>query len=378
MIRTGIVPTLPLWFVAVVGCDNREECEVLAKMEGEMRTLTSRVKARVALAERIGRSLDKQQSRAEAALDRLQLDLPEEALTEAFQERVADLPGVVVERTTVSGEGRGLDTETAWRFQISERPWKGLFRVLDELVESPPLTQLYRLEKTDAGHELVLKRAVVGQVTREPPKPPRPELPDPSQVERSWFGTCGAGALRRNIAELKAEFAAHIEDAEQAAQAMTETATWRSLYDRTRLLAERELRARQVISGLLEAVREKQLEFVAIGTDDGSVVLDLKDGPRVKARLEEGLDDELLAQLREVDTLPGNGRGAVRRFSVPHPMERSVRGQSGEHEGHVGGFSGLPSPEEVREQILRMEKKSPPPDPGGRGSRGQSREDSTE
>lgn len=356
-------PPAGWWLLVPVlawGCDNAEECGALERIRDQLKTLSSRVKARVALGERVQSSVERQKTAALEARSKLQLDLPEERITELLKERLDGVSGVSMERDTMPARHAALGTETIWRYDLEARPTERLFELLDRLIASPPLTHFRSLQRTEDGYQMVLKRVEVGEFTGQMPTPPRPELPDPEAVPSTWFGTCGASALRQEIAQLKETYVEHLEEAEAAAAAVARGATYQGLYRRVVQTAEQELRARRTVSALLTAAEAAKLPWIGLGSEEGTVVLDVQDKPGVKSRLEKQLDMGLLTrmQVAKVQLSPDQGTAPIKRFVFPD-SRRSVMGPSGgDHDHDHGPGFGLPSPEMLKEKLLEMESQT--------------------
>lgn len=336
--------------LAVVACDNPEECDRLRAMRDEMRNLAARAKARQALAERIEKTKERHETLSKQAMAKLHLDRPEEALTEEFRRRAEAAEGVTMERITLpSLDSLAGENETVWRFELEDRPLKELFVVAERLSESPPLNRLSSLRRVDQAWILDVRRAVVRQVPIEPEPPEKPVLPDPDEVPSRFAGTCGAGELRAEIKRLRQEFEAHFDAAQKAAVDMQKSASLKGLYARSRALAERELLGRQVMAQLLTAVQQTRVPFLGVSSDGKAVLMQLENKPGVRARIQKALPASVLSRVDiDVEDGPDGKEKSVLALLVPNPAERGMR-REGEDEH--GAFMGAPSVEELQEAI---------------------------
>jgi hypothetical protein len=342
--------------VLLAACDNQEECAQLEAMQRELEVAVAALRARADLADRIQANRDRAKARVEEATAALQLDQPEEAITEQLTAR-ADRLGLDVERSTrQTQDGPPGDPslyETVWNIDLPDRRLEEIFPLVDELAASPPLTRLSLITRSDDGWRMELMRAVVPQVPIkfEPKKSPPP--PDPTTVE-SRPGFCGAARLRKQVNALVKEYNALSDGAAATSVALPEQASYKGLLMRTETVVRLERGARAVVAAVLQAAVASRLDLRAVGVEENNVILEIAGPPRVRGRLERNLPPPMTAAIEE---LPAPKDQSVVRLLIRNPA--AAQGPRAEPESEGSTALGLPPLQELRQQLEQLEKEGP-------------------
>lgn len=319
------------WWSA--GCGETEECKELDKLLTESQRAALAVKGRATLWERVSERAKQKEANTKKLMAELGLDQGEEQLKALLEDRIKAVPGATFERTVrvAASEVQGptADTETLFVINLPTKDPTVAIAQLRTLWAPPPLLRVETIvqEKTK-GWRLELGRAEIDQVpvNVEPVRPKARTSPDtvPSQ-----FGFCGASEKRKQLATLEEEIKALEEKAAEVTTLLPAAASWEGLGRRVELVREVETEARRLINVVLDAAQKSKVHLKAIGVEQELVMVELVGTPKDRAKLQNALDPDTVAQMQlpETEVTPG-----VARFGLPNRVakERRRPNQGGE------------------------------------------------
>lgn len=325
--------------LALLGCNETEECKALEKMKARYETALSRQKARETLTGSTRKRLERHKKRAEETKKKLGLDLPETKLKEELDARVAKIEGATIQRTTrkVADAGapgvQSAAQETLWKIEFPAKNDKEAFERARMLYAMPPLFKVVTLlDKKDGTFLLELLRASVVEVPMNVAPTPLPDPPDPADVPEE-FGFCGAGQLREEITEMRRTLLEGKEAAEELTVLLPKVATYEGLQHRAEMLGKVEMENRRVIEAFMEAVMKANIRFKGVGSERDVVVVEFFGGQQARSRLEKHMPPDLLKGMKELDSAKKN----VTRLS----MVNRVANQQIKHGGAMRPGVGL-------------------------------------
>ncbi|MBK6687218.1 MAG: hypothetical protein IPG45_22300 [Deltaproteobacteria bacterium] len=309
-----------------VGCAETEECKELDKLLTESQRAAQAVKGRATLWERVSQRANQKEANTKKLMAELGLDLGEEQLQATLEERIKAIPGATFERTVrvADGEAQGptAATETLFVINIPTKDPTAAIAQLRILWAAPPLLRIETIvQEKGKGWRLELGRAEIDQVPVkvEPVQPKARTSPDtvPSQ-----FGFCGAAAKRKQLATMEEEIKALEGKAAEVTTLLPAAASWEGLGRRVELVREVETEARRLINLVLDAALKSKVHLKAIGTEQELVMAELIGTAKDRAKLQNALDPDTIAQMQlpETEVTPG-----VARFGLPNRVAKERR-----------------------------------------------------
>jgi hypothetical protein len=309
-----------------VGCAETEECKELDKLLTESQRVAQAVKGRATLWERVSQRANQKEANTKKLMAELGLDLGEEQLQATLEERIKAIPGATFERTVrvADGEAQGptAATETLFVINIPTKDQTAAIAQLRILWAAPPLLRIETIvQEKGKGWRLELGRAEIDQVPVkvEPVQPKARTSPDtvPSQ-----FGFCGAAAKRKQLATMEEEIKALEGKAAEVTTLLPAAASWEGLGRRVELVREVETEARRLINLVLDAALKSKVHLKAIGTEQELVMAELIGTAKDRAKLQNALDPDTIAQMQlpETEVTPG-----VARFGLPNRVAKERR-----------------------------------------------------
>ena len=350
--RSGVRVAASLVAIALGGCFDTDECTQLRQLRDEARRALRVVQGRSQIAGRTAESLARLKSEVQEKLDAAGLELSGDELEAQLEERASAVRGAKLERTTrpaAPAPGSAPDpeaaTETVFRFQFPASDLSEAWSKAQTLIAEPPLTRLLSLlAPKGRGQPWVLD---VGQVDvqRVPMKvepkdiPPRPS---PDEVPSS-FGFCGAGELRREIAEIEAEIDGFRDAAKQTTVNLPLIASWKGLSRRVDLSVQTEAESRRIAADLVQAVLASRQRFIGLAAEKEAVLLEVKGGKAELAKLQAEVPKVRLEALQELPP----AREGVARMAVGNRVAAAGRRPEpggGPHGPGGGPPRGPPTP----------------------------------
>lgn len=307
-------------------CGETEECKELDKLLIESQRVASAVKGRATLWERVSERANQKEANTKKLMAELGLDQGEEQLRATLEERIKAIPGATFERTVrvADGEAQGPNaaTDTLFVINIPTKDQATAIAQLRTLWAPPPLFRVETIvQEKGKGWRLELGRAEIDQVPVKV-EPVRPKARASPDTVPSQFGFCGASDKRKQLATLEEEIKALEEKAAEVTTLLPAAASWEGLGRRVELVREVETEARRLINLVLDAVQKSKVHLKAIGVEQELVMAELAGTPKDRAKLQNALDPDTVAQMQlpETEVTPG-----VARFGLPNRVAKERR-----------------------------------------------------
>ncbi|MBI2378938.1 MAG: hypothetical protein HYV07_33395 [Deltaproteobacteria bacterium] len=307
-------------FVSSLSC-SKQECVDLGRLRDEHELVANRVRIQAEKADELEKSATALEVETSAMVGKLGLTEKDEKLDAALEARVQKLPGATLKALDVPAAPQQGPTPRQWTVSFKEKSARVAFQRAADLAEVPPLFEIKTLVDDGGGQwSLQLERPILDRIDAKP-VPVKVAMPRGPETIPSTFTTCGAGAIREQVAKLRDEIAQKTPRAEAMTQLAQKRATTLGEKRRAALLVERERETRRLQKLLLEAADEAKVVIKAVGFEEPMVILELRGTSKDRAKVEAKLPKELESAIGRPE---GGGAGIV-RLSLPNEVSRSPR-----------------------------------------------------